>query len=179
MSQHDAIEPAAESVSSETVRRRLREHDLALPTPWQLPAGVKIPASFVRVVGTRAFVSGHVPIAPDGSIADRAGRVGEGIDLPTAQQAAVEALLGVIASVERAVGDLERVRAWCRLWGMVNAANGFVDFPAVFNPASQLLVDLFGEAIGTHARVAVGLTGLPWNAPVEIEAELELHPATG
>lgn len=180
MSQHDTVEEQpARSVSSDVVRRRLRERDLALPTPWQLPPGVRIPASFVRVVGTRAFVSGHVPIAPDGSIADLAGRVGDGIDLPTAQQAAVRALLGLIASVERDVGDLERVRAWCRLFGMVNAGSGFFDFPAVLNPASQLLVDVFGEAIGAHARVAVGLAGLPWNAPVEIEAELELHAAGG
>lgn len=178
MTVHRTSPELSESVSSAAVRQRLRERGLALPTPWQLPAGVRIPATFVRVVDTHAYVSAHVPIASDGSIAPIAGRVGETVDLPTAQRAAVDALLGLIASVEREVGDLGRVRAWCRMYGMVNAASGFADYPAVFNPASQLLVDVFGEAIGAHSRVAVGLAGLPWNAPLEIEAELELHPVS-
>ena len=93
-----------------------------------------------------------------------------------AQDLAVRALLGVLASVQQAVGDMARVTAWGRVCGMVNAAPGFYDFPAVFNPASRLLRDVFGDA-GHHARVAVGVAGLPWNVPVEIEAELEVSAA--
>jgi enamine deaminase RidA (YjgF/YER057c/UK114 family) len=136
---------------------------------------VQIPATRVRVVDTRVSVSGHVPLDADGSIAGPAGKVGAEVDLVAAQRAAVKALLAIIASLEADLGDLGRIRAWCRLFCMVNSAPGFDAFPAVFNPASQLLRDLFGEGIGLHARAAIGVAGLPWNVPVEIEADLELR----
>ena len=169
---------AAHSVTSALVRERLADRGLALPTPWQVPSGpgVSIPASLVRRVGNRLYVSGHVPIDDGGTVTGPYGTVGAEVDLPSAQQAAVRTLLSLLASVETAASDLGEVKAWCSLHCMVNSAPGFTEFPAVFNPASQLLVDLFGKEIGGHARVAVGVAGLPWNLPVEIEAELELHP---
>jgi enamine deaminase RidA (YjgF/YER057c/UK114 family) len=161
-------------VSSAEVRQRLRERNLELPVPWVLPPGVSIPANLVRVVGTTAWVSGHVPIGPDGQLIGTFGKVGAEVTLETAQRLAVAALLGALASVERAVGDLGRVKGWCRLHCMVNTTGGFSDYPAVFNPASQLLREVFGDEVGGHARVAVGVAGLPWNVPVEIEATVEL-----
>jgi len=158
------------------IRRRLDSHGLSLPRPWQLPAGVDIPATLVRVVGTRVYVSGHVPTADDGAIAAPRGKVDTAVDVATAQRAGVRVVLSILASLEQAVGDLSRIRAWSRLYCMVNAAEGFDRFPAVFNPASQLLRDLFGDEVGLHSRVAIGVAGLPWSVPVEIEAELELWP---
>lgn len=158
------------------LRRRLGERGLVLPRPWQLPPGVEIPAVLVRTAGTHVYVSGHVPTDDDGSIAKPRGKVDTQVDLETAQRAAVRVVLSILASLEDAVGDLGRIRQWGRLYCMVNAADGFDRFPAVFNPASQLLRDLFGDEIGLHSRVAIGVAGLPWNVPVEIEAELELHP---
>jgi enamine deaminase RidA (YjgF/YER057c/UK114 family) len=160
--------------SSEAVRQRLHEKGLELPTVWQIPRGAKIPATLVRVVGTHVYVSGHVPTDSSGNMSGPTGRVGEQVDMDAAQEAAVRALLSLLASFETFVGDFGQIEAWCRLNCMVNAGDGFHEFPAVFNPASQLLVDLFGEEIGLHARVAVGLRALPWEAPVEIEAEVEL-----
>ncbi|MER6026448.1 RidA family protein [Streptomyces sp. NPDC001851] len=168
---------APRSVSSDLIRQRLATHGFGLPTPWQVPspAGARIPASLVRRVGNRVHVSGHIPTSHDGVVTGPYGTVGDEIDLPSAQTAAVRTLLSLLASVEKAVGDLADVKAWCSLHCMVNSAPGFTDFPAVFNPASRLLVDVFGDEIGAHARVAVGVAGLPWNVPVEIEAELETH----
>ena len=136
---------------------------------------MRIPATLVRVVGTRVSVSAHVPLGPDGTIAAPAGRVDAEVDLAAAQTAAVRALLAILSSLELALGDLGRIRAWCRLFCMANTSPGFDQFPAVFNPASQLLVDLFGEEVGLHARAAIGVAGLPWNVPVEIEADLEIE----
>jgi enamine deaminase RidA (YjgF/YER057c/UK114 family) len=158
------------------IRRRLQERGLALPRPWELPPGVQIPATLVRIVGTHVFVSGHVPTDDDGRIAQPRGRVDTQVDLETAQRSAVRVVLSVLASLEEAVGDLGRIRQWCRLYCMVSAAEGFDRFPAVFNPASQLLRDLFGDEVGLHARVAIGVAGLPWSVPVEMDAELELRP---
>ncbi|WP_063837059.1 RidA family protein [Phaeacidiphilus oryzae] len=167
------------SVTSGEVRERLALHGHRMPAAWQVPQapGTRIPASLVRRVGDRLYVSGHIPTSEEGVVTGPYGKVGEELDLLGAQQAAIRTLLSLLASVERAAGDLAAVRAWCSLHCMVNSAPGFTDFPAVFNPASRLLVDVFGEEIGGHARVAVGVAGLPWNLPVEIEAEVELHPA--
>jgi enamine deaminase RidA (YjgF/YER057c/UK114 family) len=169
---------SADRVSSQEVSKRLAARGLALPEPWRIPISpdVKIPAQLVRVVGLRGFVSGHVPICKEGQLPGPYGKIGDTVGLPSAQDAAVRTVLSMVASVERVVGDLGRVKAWCRLHCMTNAVPGFFDFPAVFNPASQLLLDMFGEDIGYHARVAVGVAGLPWDVPVEIAAELELHP---
>ncbi|WP_433255984.1 RidA family protein [Streptosporangium sp. CA-135522] len=170
--QDTSVRPA---VTSEEVRARLAALGRSLPEPWQLPNQIKIAPSLIRVLGSRVFVSGHVPIADDGTVAGPAGKVGSEVDLETAQQSAIRTLLGIFASLERELGDLGRISAWCRLHCMVNSADGFLEFPAVFNPASQLLLDAFGDEVGGHSRVAVGVAGLPWNMPVEIEAELELH----
>lgn len=169
------------SVTSTLVRERLADRGLALPTAWQVPSGpgVSIPASLVRRVGTRLYVSGHIPTDDEGTVTGPFGTVGAQVDLAGAQQAAVRTLLSLLASVEKETSDLGVVKAWCSLHCMVNSAPDFTKFPAVFNPASQLLVDLFGKETGGHARVAVGVAGLPWDLPVEIEAEVELHDTTG
>jgi enamine deaminase RidA (YjgF/YER057c/UK114 family) len=78
--------------------------------------------------------------------------------------------------LQRALGDLDRVAAWLRIFGMVNSASGFTRQPAVINGASDLILDVFGPDIGAHARSAVGLAELPFGIPVEIEAEIEITP---
>jgi enamine deaminase RidA (YjgF/YER057c/UK114 family) len=81
----------------------------------------------------------------------------------------------MLGSLQRELGDLDRVAAWVRVFGMVNAAPGFRDLPAVINGCSDLILDLYGPEAGQHARSAIGVTELPWNVPVEIEAEVELR----
>src|SRR5678815_5898170 len=82
--------------------------------------------------------------------------------------------LSILGSLRRALGDLDRITAWTRVFGMVNSAPGFVPQPAVINGFSDLVLDVFGTEIGRHARSAVGMAELPFNIPVEIEGEVEI-----
>ena len=83
-------------------------------------------------------------------------------------------LLGILASVKAKIGNLDRIGAWLRLYGMFAPAPGFTQFPQALNGSSQVVRDVFGPDIGDHMRVAIGVAALPFNVPVEIEAELEL-----
>lgn len=102
------------------------------------------------------------------------GRVGGEVTPEQGQQAARSAMLGILASLKAQIRDLDRIAAWLRVYGMVWAAPGFTGFPAVLNGASSLIHDVFGPEIGNHARVAIGVAATPFNAPLEIEAQLEL-----
>ena len=84
--------------------------------------------------------------------------------------------LSILGSLQRALGDLDRITAWTRIFGMVNSAAGFDRQPSVINGFSDLILDVFGADIGAHARSAVGLYELPFNIPVEIEGEVEIAP---
>jgi enamine deaminase RidA (YjgF/YER057c/UK114 family) len=90
-------------------------------------------------------------------------------------QVAREVGLGLLATVRANLGSLDKVRRVVKVLGMVNSADGFGDQPKVINGFSDLMVEVFGEAIGKHARSAVGMGGLPVNIPVEIEMVLEVE----
>jgi hypothetical protein len=83
--------------------------------------------------------------------------------------------LSILASLHRTLGDLDRIAAWTRVFGMVNSAPNFNQQPTVMNGFSDLILQLFGPEVGAHSRSAVGLAELPFNIPVEIEGEVELH----
>jgi enamine deaminase RidA (YjgF/YER057c/UK114 family) len=156
------------------IEKKLAELGLTLPEPIRLPPGVTLPFPWVRVHGDRAFVSGHAPLNPDGSIAGPFGKVGDEVTQEQAHQAAAVTALAVLASLRRTLGDLDRVTAWLRVFGMVNAAPGFAGSPAVINGFSDLVIKLWGPEAGSHARSAVGLAELPFHIPVEIEAEVAI-----
>lgn len=153
------------------VEARLAELGLIVPPPLQIPPGVRLPFRFVRVLGDRALVSGHGPQNPDGTSAGPFGKVGAEVTLEQGYQAARLTALSILGSLSRELGDLDRIAAWVRVFGMVNSAPGFASQPAVINGFSDLILELFGEA-GAHARSAVGMAELPFNLPVEIEAEV-------
>ena len=156
------------------VEDRLRALGLALPPPLQPPPGVVLPFRFVRIVGHRALISGHGPQNPDGSIAEPRGKVGRELSLEQGYVAARLTALSILGSLQRALGDLDRIAAWSRVFGMVNAAPGFNRMPSVINGFSDLILEVFGPEVGAHSRSAVGLAELPFDIPVEIEAEVEL-----
>jgi enamine deaminase RidA (YjgF/YER057c/UK114 family) len=133
-----------------------------------------LPFSWVRVRGSRAYISGHVPLNSDGSFARPMGKVGAEVSEEEAYDAARLAALAILASLKRALGDLDRVAAWLRVFGMVNSAPGFDRQPNVINGFSDLILEVYGPEKGDHARSAVGMAGLPLGMPVEIEAEIEL-----
>ncbi len=154
---------------------RLRALGLSLPPPLQPPPGVQLPFQFVRILGQRALISGHGPQNPDGSLATPLGKLGRELTLEQGYRAAKLTALSILGSLQRALGDLDRVAAWPRLFGMVNSAPGFDRQPAVINGCSDLILELYGPEVGAHSRSAVGMAELPFNIPVEIEGEVEFR----
>jgi enamine deaminase RidA (YjgF/YER057c/UK114 family) len=155
---------------------RLNELGLTLPAAPQLPAGVVATFSWVRVHADRVLVSGHGPLNPDGTPAGPFGRVPDEVSLEEAQQSARLAALSVMAGVEQAVGDLDRIDAWLSVTGFVQAQPGYAKTTAVLNGFSEVVLDVFGSSVGTHARTAIGVAALPLNLPVVVGAELHLAP---
>ncbi|HUG13869.1 MAG TPA: RidA family protein [Thermomicrobiales bacterium] len=156
------------------VEERLAALGLTLPEPMRLPPGLTLPFPWVRVRGTRAFISGHGPQNADGTIARPLGKVGADLSVEQGYEAARLTALSILASLKRELGDLDRVTAWLKALGMVNVAPGFQQPPAVINGFSDVILELYGPAAGSHARSAVGMAELPFGIPVEIEAEVEI-----
>ncbi|HJV71545.1 RidA family protein [Ideonella sp.] len=155
------------------VEQRLAESGLILPQPMRVPTGLQFPFAWVRVRGHRAYVSGHVPLNPDGTLARPLGKVGAEVSAEEGRQAARLVALAHLASLQRALGDLDRITAWLRVFAMVNVAPGFHETPRVTNGYSELILELFGPEVGAHARSSIGMM-IPLNAPVNCEAEVEI-----
>lgn len=142
-------------------RRRLSE--MGISWPPVPPRHEYLPA--VTVNGL-VFVSGHAPYSEGGH--QYRGRVGETLDLAQGRAAARLALLGCLVSLERALGTLDSVARIVKLNGYVHCVPGFEPLPKVTDGASELLIELFGEA-GRHARTTVGVASLPSGVAVELE----------
>jgi len=149
------------------VEAKLKELGLELPPPPR-PA-----ANYVGAVqsGRLLFVSGHGP-TKDGQFICR-GKVGKDLGVEQGYEAARLVALNCLASAKTVLGDLERIRRVVKILGMVNCTEDFGEHPQVINGASNLLVQLFGEA-GRHARSAVGMQSLPFGIAVEIEMIFEV-----
>jgi enamine deaminase RidA (YjgF/YER057c/UK114 family) len=140
-----------------------------------LPAVTPPKFSYVATVqtGNLLFVSGHTSTRGATPVT---GRLGAGVSVEDGYRAARMVAVEILATVESALGSLDRVTRVVKLLGMVNAVPEFTEAPAVINGASDLLVEVFGER-GRHARSAFGVAALPANAAVEIEAILEVAGA--
>jgi len=158
-----------------TPEDRLASMGLTLPPPIVPPPGIVLPFREVQVLGARVLISGHGPLNPDGTIAAPLGKVGESVTLEQAYRSAQLTALAVLASLKRELGELERIRSWRRIFGMVNSAPGFNRQPEVINGFSDLILAVFGSERGAHTRSAVGMAELPFNIPVEVEGEVEIH----
>lgn len=156
------------------IEQRLATLGLVLPPAVTPPPGVVLPFQFVRIVGRRALISGHGPLNADGTIAAPLGKLGRELDVEQGYTAARLTGLAMLGSLQRALGDLDRITAWTRVFGMVSCAPGFDRQPAVINGFSDLILEVFGPDIGAHSRSAVGMAELPFNIPVEIEGEVEI-----
>ena len=157
-----------------TPDERIRELDLDLPEPIKLPPNVEMQFSWVRVSGNRVFISGHIALNADGSVSEVTGKVGGEVTVEQGYEAARQTGLAILSSLKRELGTLNNITAWLRVFGMVNVEPGFVKTPLVINGFSDLILDVFGKEIGNHSRSAVGMAELPFGAPVEIEAEVEI-----
>lgn len=151
-----------------SIAARLNELGIEIPPP-RGPAANYVPAV---TAGDLVFVSGHGPYRNDGSLVT--GKVGAELTVEEGYAAARATALACLSSLQAEIGSLDRVKRIVKLLGMVNCDPAFTMHPQVINGASDLLVELFGEA-GRHARSAVGMQSLPMNIAVEIEMVVQLH----
>jgi enamine deaminase RidA (YjgF/YER057c/UK114 family) len=149
------------------VEKRLSELGVVLTEP-AAPVANYIP--FVRS-GNLLMVSGQICLDAGKLVAK--GQLGGGVSIEDGQKAARACAVNLVAQVNIALGDLDKVSRVVRLGGFINAAPGFADGPKVMNGASDLMVAAFGEK-GKHARTTVGVAALPQNAAVEVEGLFEV-----
>ena len=148
----------------------LKSKNITLPAP---PAPMANYVTAVRV-GNLLFLAGHGPVrGSDGKMAR--GKVGKDLSTEQGAQVAREVGLNLLATTRASLGSLDKVKRVVKVLGMVNCTDDFGDQPKVINGFSDLMVEVFGEAIGKHARSAVGMGSLPMQIPVEIEMILEVE----
>lgn len=157
------------------IENRLASQGLVLPQPLAVASTARLPFPMVRLFGSRLMVSGHGPQVASGALSPVRGKVGAEVSLEEAYEAARLVALSILGSIKREIGELDRVTRWTRVFGMVNAAPTFNDLPAVINGFSDLILSLYGEERGLHVRSAVGMVTLPFDIPVEVEAEVEIE----
>ena len=137
--------------------------DIELPPPPPAAGSYQLAKRHKDLV----FLSGHGPIE-DGKLIT--GKVGADLTVEEAAHAARVTGLNILATLKAELDELENVVSILKLLGMVNVAPGFDELPGVLNGCSDLMIEVFGEKIGRHARSAVGMAELPFGMAVEIEA---------
>jgi len=151
-----------------SIQSKLAELGLTLPVA-AAPVAAYVPA--VRT-GNLVFTAGQLPLV-DGKI-PFVGKVGSDVTPEQAKNMAQICALNALAAISL-VADIDQIERVVRVGGFVNGIPGFVAIPAVINGASELLIKLFGEVNGKHARTAIGVAELPLNAPVEVEIVVQLR----
>lgn len=150
------------------IEARLKELGIVLPAP-PAPAANYVPYA---IGGNLVFIAGQIPFV-DGEVRHK-GRLGAEVSVEQGREIARICALNVLAQAKAACGgDLDRVKRCLKVVGFVACVDGFDRQPEVMNGASDLLVEVLGEA-GRHARSAVGTNALPRNVPVEVEAIFEI-----
>ena len=150
-----------------SVKEKLAALGLTLPTA-AAPVAAYVPA--VKT-GNLVFTAGQLPVVDSKLVKE--GKVGSDVTPEDAKKMAEICALNALAAISL-VADIDQIEKIIRVGGFVNGAPGFVAIPAVINGASELLIKLFGDVNGKHARTAVGVAELPLNAPVEVEMVVQL-----
>ena len=150
-----------------SIKEKLAALGLTLPTA-AAPVAAYVPA--VKT-GNLVFTAGQLPVV-DGTLV-LTGKVGSDVTPEDAKKMAEICALNALAAISL-VADIDQIEKIVRVGGFVNGAPGFVAIPAVINGASELLIKIFGDVNGKHARTAVGVAELPLNAPVEVEMVVQL-----
>jgi enamine deaminase RidA (YjgF/YER057c/UK114 family) len=162
------LDDARRTKMAGTVEKKLTDLGVVLPTP-AAPVANYVP--FVRT-GNFMVVSGQLCFDAEGKIVAQ-GQLGAGVSIEDGQKAARACAVNILAQLKAALGDLDKIARVVRLGGFINSAPGFADGPKVMNGASDLMVAAFGDK-GRHARTTVGVSALPLNAAVEVEAAFEV-----
>jgi enamine deaminase RidA (YjgF/YER057c/UK114 family) len=150
-----------------SIENKLEQIGLKLPEIPK-PVAAYIPA---KLSGKLVFTAGQLPMV-NGELISK-GLLGQDLEVDEANKAARICTLNALAAIKGAIGDLDRIKQIIRVVGYVASIPTFTQQPAVVNGASELLLEIFGEA-GKHARSAVGMAALPLNASVEIELTVEV-----
>ena len=155
--------------SGQNIEKKLKELNIVLPDP-ATPV-----ANYVTAVrtGNLIFLAGHGPKKEDGTWVT--GKVGKDLSLEEGKEAARLTALALLSTLKAEVGDLNKVKRVIKVFGMVNCTEDFYDHPKVINGCSDLIVEVFGEKKGKHARAAVGMNSLPMNTAVEIDMIVEVE----
>jgi enamine deaminase RidA (YjgF/YER057c/UK114 family) len=173
-------------IDNGAIHNKLKVLGLDLPKQLQIPLHVKTPPTWIRIRGDKAYVSGHGPQNQDGSIAGPFGKVvtagssstnslPKELSVEQAYQSAKLAGLSILGSLKRELGSLDKVTAWLQARVMVNTVAGFTQTTIVANGFSDLIISLYGNERGMHARSAIGVQALPMDLPVIIEALVEIE----
>lgn len=152
-----------------SAEEKLKELGLELPPP---PRAIGLYKPVV-IVGSLAYLSGHGPIGADGTAI--CGRLGDDLDVAAGFEAARRTALLALATLRQRCGSLDRVRRLVKTMGLVQAAPGFIEHPAVINGFSEVMRDVFGIDAGVAARSAFGAPSLPAGWAVEIDAIFEVE----
>jgi enamine deaminase RidA (YjgF/YER057c/UK114 family) len=150
------------------IESRLEQLGITLPKT-AAPVANYVPFA---ITGNQLWIAGQITFW-DGKL-KYVGKVGADLSLEDGAAAARVCALNVIAQAKAALNDLDRVVRVVKLGGFVNATADFTDHPKVINGASDVIVEVFGDA-GRHARLAVGVSGLPLNSAVEVDAVIEFR----
>lgn len=153
-----------------SAEERLKELNLSLPP---VPRPMANYVSAVRT-GSLLYLAGHGPLGDDGKPISR-GKLGRDLTVEEGYEAARQTAMNTLVTLRAELGSLDRVRRIVKVLGMVNADPDFQKTPQVINGFSDLMVEVFGESVGKHARSAVGMATLPNAIPVEIESIYEVE----
>jgi enamine deaminase RidA (YjgF/YER057c/UK114 family) len=153
-----------------TIAQRLIDLGITLPQP-AAPVAAYVPTV---EIGGLLHISGQLPFREDGSL--MTGRMGEAVDLDEGTEAARRCAIMLLAQMQAALGDLDRVVRIVKLDAFISSTADFTGQPKVANGASELMQAVFGDA-GRHARSAVGVPVLPLGAVVEIDGIVAVRPA--
>jgi enamine deaminase RidA (YjgF/YER057c/UK114 family) len=157
------MSPLAQEPAMPTIEDRLARLGLTIPTPPK-PVASYVPAVSIHA-GNLVFIAGQIPLVAGKPMA--VGTVPDQVSRDLARECARQCALNGLACLQQEIGSLEKLRRVVRLDAFVACHPGFGDHPQIVNGASDLLVEILGEA-GKHARVSVGAPSLPLNVPVEI-----------
>lgn len=153
------------------INQRLKELGLELPSA-PAPAANYVP---VLRTGNLVFIAGQVCFGADGTLAERhKGKLGGEVSDEMGREAARLCGINILAQLKAEVGDLDKVSRCVRLGGFINATPDFAALPPIMNGASDLMVEVFGDA-GRHVRSTVGVAELPFDCAVEVEAIFEVR----
>lgn len=152
-----------------SIEEKLQELGYSLP-PAPSAVAIYKPA---MSVGNLVYTSGHLPVKTDGEL--MLGCVGNDVDLQFGYDAARQAGLAMLSTLQQHLGSLDRIKRVVKLFGMVNCPSGFAEQPSVINGCSELMRSVFGDEAGVGTRSAVGVSSLPLGVAVEIEGIFEIQ----